>query len=178
MKSLALLWALFAGSPRESSIAAAEMIGRPELGEFLAVVSDLEGHGGNPGLHPDDARYGRGMHAAALSRGWLSTWCPGHRDPAGGWSPRQAWGAAPAYTTRHFGWLGCLIPASAHDLQPVAALAAALHAQHCARVRGPSHRALRLCWAGGHKDPDAVMARFDRALLRFRRAHRRPEKRV
>jgi hypothetical protein len=177
VKTLALLWALFAGSPREASIAAASLIGRPDLAEFLVVVADLEGRGGSPGLHPDDARLGPVMHAAAMARGQLSAWCPPHRDPAAGWSPRQAWGAAPAYTTRHFGWLGCLVPAGAHDLQPVAAVAAALHAAHCGRVRGRSHRELRLCWAGGHKDPDAVMARFERALLRSRRGDRRPEDR-
>lgn len=176
MKVLLAIWALLTGSPREASVAAAELIGRPDLAEFLVVVADLEGRGGNPGLHPDDARLGPVMHARALDVGWLSRWCPAHQDPRAGWSPRAAWGAAPAYTARHFGWLGCILPVAAYDTLPVAALAAAMHARSCSR-RGSSHRALRLCWAGGHKDPDAVMARFDAALLRYRRGHRRPEER-
>lgn len=173
MRTLALLWQLLTGDPGEAVEAAAVLAGHPELAEFLGVVALLEGNGGNPGLHPGDAGLGPRMHAAALRVGWLSWWCPWHWNPAAGWSPRGPAGAAPANTARHFGpLLGCLIPPAAHDLVPVAAIAAALHANHCARVRGRTYRAMRLCWAGGHKDPEAVMARFDAALVRYRRAHR------
>lgn len=169
-----MLWALLTGSPIEAVNAAAHLAGHPELAEFLGTVALLEGNGRNPGLHPGDADFGPRMHAAALESGWLYPWCPAHGDPHAGWSPRGPLGAAPAYTTRHFGLLlGCFLPPAAHDLVPVAAVAAVLHAKHCARLRGRSYRALRLCWAGGHKDPDAVMARFDAALVRYRRAHRR-----
>jgi hypothetical protein len=178
MKTLALLWALLTGGPVEASGAAARLIGHPELVEFLAVVAQLEGRGGSPGLHPQDAHLGPRMHAAALRVGWLSWWCPLHWSPAAGWSPRGPLGAAPANTARHFGkLLGCIVPAGAHDIAAIAALAGALHAAHCARVRGRSYRAMRLCWAGGHKDPEAVMARFDAALVRYRRAHRRSAQR-
>lgn len=158
-------------TPDRMSALAASVIGRPDLGHFLRVTAKIEGRGGNPGLHPGDARHSAGMHAAAVAAGWLHPHrCPAHRDPEAGWSPRGPWGVAPAYTTRHFGPLGCYLPPAAHDVVVVAALAAALHAVHCGRTRRTrDHRQLRLCWAGAHKDPAAVLARWDAAAAKVRR---------
>lgn len=154
--------ALSLATPERMADLAAALVGRPDLAPFLRRVARIEGGGTNPGLHAIDARRGPEMWRRAVAVGWLRPdRCPAHRDPHAGWSPRGPWGVAPAYATRHFGPLACYIPPAAHDSIVVSALAAALHARHCSRVRRTrDHEQLRLCWAGGHKDPADVLRRW------------------
>lgn len=135
---------------------------------FLRRTAELESHSRPVGVHANDARVATRMWLAAVRAGWLAPdVCPGHGLAAGGrkrgQGVRGAWGASAAYTLRHLGPIGCWFGPAVLDWPPLGALAAAGHLRHCVRVkRTRDPIKLRACWAGAHKAPAHVEARWRR----------------
>ena len=134
---------------------------------FLRATARAESNSSPIGVHAGDAHVGAKMWAGAVRAGWLTpATCPGHHFAAGGrrgraWAPTQAWGVSAAYSLRHLGWIGCWFGPAALQSTPLAAVAAAGHLRHCARVRRTRNPdEIRVCWAGSHKARADVLRRW------------------